>query len=46
MESSVVNVSGDKLVIFHRDEKLLEDFKKLLEKYGVHADVVFSSFCG
>jgi len=46
MEVSSVFVSKDKITVFHRDEKLLENLKKLLEKYGIHTDVVFSSFCG
>lgn len=47
MESSIIAVEKDKLTIFHRDEKLLEELKEILEKrYGIELKPVFSSLCG
>jgi len=47
MESSVIAVQKNELVIYHRDEKLLEELKEILEKrYGIELEPVFSSLCG
>jgi len=46
MESSIIAVQKNKLVIYHRDEKLLEKLKEILKRYGVEFEPVFSSLCG
>mgnify|MGYP000448039152 CR=1 FL=1 len=47
MESSIIAVQKDKLVVYHRDERILRELKEILEKrYGIELEPVFSSLCG